>query len=170
MVVVASAGLWSGIGLLPSFAYGPNVALHSEHGPWLARLAAHAALSQDEQVGALGASFRTVGAGLDLCRVLPIARPGAWALRGCAGTGLDAIVARGKGGESRDAVRIAVLAFLGVGGSWRPGSRVRLDLDVRAGPSLRRPKFGVESSAGKATLLDPAVVRVEGTIACGFVF
>lgn len=168
---IVSGGAWSGAGLLPSLAWGPTVAGSYELGPWSVRLSARAALPQDRFLGALGATFDALGVGADLCRTNALAREATFTTRACGGVVLDAIRARGSGGVTADHVRAEAVPFFGLGASWSPARDVRLGLDVRAGPSLLQPSFAVVTAAeGVRTLHQPHVARVEGLLACGFVF
>lgn len=168
---IVSAGTWTAAGLLPSLAWGPTVAGSYELGPWSARLSLRAAVPRQELLGSLGATFDALGGGADLCRAFPPGRSETFTSRVCAGIDLDAIRARGEGGTTTDAVRAEAVPFFGLGAAWWPARPIQLGVDVRGGPSLLQPSFVVLSAAeGLRGLHRPSAMRVEGVLACGFVF
>ncbi|MBX3208451.1 MAG: hypothetical protein KF764_25625 [Labilithrix sp.] len=168
---IVGGGTWTGAGLLPSLAWGPTVAGSYETGPWTARLSVRAALPQDKAVGRLGATFDALGVGADLCGAGALVHVKSFTTRACGGVEVDAIRARGKGSVTADAVRAEAVPFFGLGASWSAARHVQLGLDVRAGPTLLQPSFAVVSAAeGVQRLHQPPAARVEGLLACGFVF
>lgn len=168
---ILGGGTWVGAGLLPSLAWGPTVAGVYETGPWTARLSVRAALPQDKVLGSVGATFDALGVGADLCGAGALVHVKTFTTRACGGVEVDAIRARGKGSVTADAVRAEAVPFFGLGASWSAARRVQLSLDVRAGPTLLQPSFAVVSAAQRVlTLHQPPAARVEGLLACGFVF
>ncbi|OJY18360.1 MAG: hypothetical protein BGO98_31945 [Myxococcales bacterium 68-20] len=168
---IVSGGTWTGAGVLPSLAWGPTVAGSYETGPWSARLSVRAAVPQAQVLGTLGATFDALGVAADLCRAGALVHVATFTTRVCGGVELDAIRARGKGSKTADAVRAEAVPFFGLGASWSPARNVQLGLDVRAGPTLLQPSFAVVSAAeGQRSLHQPSAARVEGQLACGFVF
>lgn len=168
---IVSGGAWTAAGLLPSLAWGPTLAGSYETGPWSARLAVRAAVPQDQVLGSLGATFDALGVGADVCGAGALVHVKTFTTRACGGVELDAIRARGKGSVTTDVVRAEVVPFFGLGASWSVARNVQLDLDVRAGPTLLQPSFAVVSAAeGMRRLHQPPAARVEGLLACGFVF
>lgn len=169
---VSSVGIGFSAGLLPNVGVGPSVSLGYE-ASWLrARVGVRAALPQEETRWGLGAELSAFGASADICRRVPLGGLLPIKTHACAGVMVDDIRARGLGGtQTFVADRLAMLAFAGLTADWDIGRGYRVGADLRAGGSLMRPRFLVDTaSAGERELHRPAALRAEGTVTFGLVF
>jgi hypothetical protein len=136
---------------------GPTLRLDWVVGLWRARVGFLAALEQEHVERGLGAKFGLFGANLDLCRAAELR----WVRSHvCVGGELDQVSATGIGDERFEAQRTSGFVFAGLGTEWAPTKAVRLGIDLRMGPSVRRPTFVVQRASGeRRELHEQAVVR-----------
>ena len=169
---VPGVGIGVSAGLLPNVGVGPSVSLGYE-ASWLrARAGLRAVLPQHETRWGLGAELAALGASAEICGRLPVRVLLPVKTHACAGAMVDDIRARGVGGTQTFLTdRIAMLAFAGLTAEWDISSRFRVGADLRAGASLMRPRFLVDTaSAGERELHRPSALRAEGTLTFGVVF
>jgi len=165
---LASGGLFVDAGALPGLAVGPTLRLEWGLGPWRLRIGFAIALEQERASRGLGGMFNLFGASVDLCRSVPLhpIRPHV-----CVGAELDQVSATGVGDERFESRRTTGLAFGGLGAEWSIAEHLRVGLDLRAGPSLRRPSFTVERASGqRREIHEQSAVRgqVLGTFGVAF--
>lgn len=169
---VPSAGIGVSAGLLPRIGIGPNVTLGYE-ASWLrSRVGVRGVLPQAETRWGLGAELSALGASADVCGRLPVRALLRAKIHACAGAIVDAIRARGVGaGQTFVADRTTMLLFAGMTAEWEIGSIYRIGADLRAGGSIMRPRFIVDSaSAGERELHRPSALRAEGSLTFGLAF
>ncbi len=169
---VPSTGIGVSAGLLPRIGVGPNFALGYETSWLRARAGVRGIFPQAETRWGLGAELSAVGASADVCGRLPVRAFLRAKTHACAGAIVDDIRARGIGaGQTFAADRTAMLLFAGLTAEWEIDRIYRVGVDVRAGGSLMRPRFVVESaSAGEHELHRPSALRAEGSLTFGLAF
>ena len=165
---LASGGLFVDGGALPGLAVGPSFRLEWGLGSWRLRIGFSVALEQEQASRGLGATFNLFGASVDLCRSVPLRpiRPHV-----CVGGELDQVSATGIGDQRFESRRTTGLVFGGLGAEWSIAEHLRVGLDLRAGPSLRRPSYTVEHASGqRRELHEQSAVRgqVLGTFGVAF--
>ncbi|MDF2692680.1 MAG: hypothetical protein K0S65_1063 [Labilithrix sp.] len=165
---LAGVGLFVDGGALPGLAVGPSLRLEWVVAAWRARLGFVAALEQEHVDRGLGAKFGLFGASLDLCRAADLR----WVRSHvCVGGELDQLSASGVGDERFEAQRTSGFVFGGLGAEWAPTKNLRLGIDLRMGPSVRRPTFLVQRASGeRRELHEQSSVRGQAIAAFAILF
>lgn len=162
-------GFWADSSVLPKAAFGPSLHLDYELGSFRGRVSGFVSFEQEELRGNAGATFDLIGLSLELCygKRMRAIRPHA-----CVGGEIDRIEARGTGGEANfETTRGTGFLFGDVGVEYVQSTPLRIGLDARVGPTIRRPIFVAETASGeRRELHQPSGVRIQGIVWVGVVF